>query len=66
MLFSLLKGVDFFGKSLKESGKNHPCAVHKGDIITLISHTNWVTLKFWYKHRYPQNLGGGGGSSGKN
>jgi hypothetical protein len=34
MLFSLQKGDDFFEKSLKEGGKNHPCAVHKGVIIT--------------------------------
>jgi hypothetical protein len=50
MLYSLLlslKGIDFFEKSLKEAHCNKSPLCHKG-----------VTLKYWYKHRYPQNLVG--------
>jgi hypothetical protein len=35
MLSSLLKGVDFFEKSLKEGGKKQSCAVHKGSSLLL-------------------------------
>jgi hypothetical protein len=43
MLFSLIKGVDFFENSLIEGGKKSPGMPYIG-----------VTLKFWYRHGNPK------------
>jgi hypothetical protein len=53
-LVSLLKGVDFFQK--------HPGLVPYIRLPLPLFPTKGVTLKFWYKHRYPQNMGSGGGA----
>jgi hypothetical protein len=52
MLFSLLNGVDFLVNFLRKGGKNHHGAVHYPWSLQKAA-----TFKFWYKHRYPPNLG---------
>jgi hypothetical protein len=58
MMFSPLKGVDFFEKALKKGGKiTLVLCIQQGYHLYPRSQQMGLTLKFWYKHRYPQIWG---------